>query len=319
MSRFLLTLSGSALTWAMQDVCRSLLAATLLFAPCTAPTSATGSTDSAAVRVVLHLDRSSPYDLELGGDLAGLPPETTRYVTRDQLLALPQETYTVTGDPNFAGPTRISGVALEKLIRFLGAAPNSDLIVAMSDDRYHGHYPRAYMEAHHPLLVLSIDGKPPASWPKNAEGHGSGMGPYMISHPNFTPSFKVLSHDDEPQIPWGVVRIEFRNERVVLESIAPHGLRADDPAVQSGYRIAQQNCFRCHNMGSNGGQKAGHPWMVLSIWATASPGYFAAYVRDPRSKNPHTQMSGNPEYDDATLHALTDYFRTFSDNTEQKE
>ena len=306
----------------MPSLCRSLLAATLFLAPCIAPNSTahTGFTNSPAAHVAFHVNRSSPSDLELGGNLAGLPPETTRYVTRDQLLALPQETYTVTGDPNFAGPTQISGVALEELFHYLGAAPDSDLIVAMSDDQYHAHYPRAYMEAHHPLLVLTIDGKAPAGWPKDAEGHGSGMGPYMISHPNFTPSFRVLSHDDEAQIPWGVVRVEFRNEKAVFGSIAPRGPHADDPAVQSGYRIAQQNCLRCHNMGPNGGQKAGRPWMVLSAWATASPDYFNAYVRDPRSKNTHAQMPGNPGYDDATLHALADYFRTFSSGVaEEKE
>jgi len=44
----------------------------------------------------------------------------------------------------------------------------------------------------------------------------------MISHPAFAPSFKVLSHTDEPQIPWGVVRIEFPDEKSVFGAIAPH-------------------------------------------------------------------------------------------------
>jgi mono/diheme cytochrome c family protein len=306
----------------MLPLCRRLLAATLFFAPCIAPNSTahTGSTNSPTASVPLHVERSEPYDLEVGGNLTGLPVGTTRYVTRDQLLALPQQTYTVSGDPNFAGPTQISGVALEELLRYLGATPNSDLIVAMSDDHYHAHYPRAYMEAHHPLLVLTIDGKPPSNWPKDAEGHGSGMGPYIISHPNFRSSFRVLAHDDEAQIPWGVVRIEFRSERAVFGSIAPQGPHAADPAVQAGYRIAQQNCLRCHNMGPNGGQKAGHPWMMLSAWAAASPDFFAAYIRDPRRKNPNALMPGNPGYDDATLHALADYFRTFSSGSaDQKE
>jgi cytochrome c1 len=35
-------------------------------------------------------------------------------------------------------------------------------------------------------------------------------------------------------------------------------------------------------------------------------------VRNPQSKNPHAQMPGNPRYDDATLQALTAYFRTFT-------
>jgi mono/diheme cytochrome c family protein len=306
----------------MQRLCQSLLAAAFLFAPCIAQNSNRnpGSPNSVVPPGPLHGDRSSPSDLEVGGNLAGLPPGTSRYITRDQLLALPQQTYTVTGDPNFAGATRIRGVLLEELVRHLGAVKGSDLVIALSRDQYRAHYPRAYMEAHHPLLVLTVNGRPPADWPKDREGHGSDMGPYMVSHPDFTPSFRVLAHDDEAQIPWGVVRIEFRDEMAVFGSIAPRGPHAADPAVQSGYRIAQQNCFRCHNMGLNGGQKAGHPWIVLSAWATASPEYFAAYVRDPQSKNPQAQMPGNPGYNDATLRALADYFRTFSsENATQEE
>ena len=62
-------------------------------------------------------------------------------------------------------------------------------------------------------------------------------------------------------------------------------------------------------MGSEGGQKSGVPWEVLSALAITSAEYFAAYVR---TKDPHTQMPGNPGYDDATLRALTAYFQTFS-------
>ena len=82
--------------------------------------------------------------------------------------------------------------------------------------------------------------------------------------------------------------------------------------MQAGYRIAQQNCFRCHNIGGEGGHKARRPWLVLSSWAATSPEYFAAYVRNPKSQNPNAQMYANPSYDDATLRALTAYFRTFS-------
>jgi cytochrome c1 len=65
-------------------------------------------------------------------------------------------------------------------------------------------------------------------------------------------------------------------------------------------------------MGPEGGQKSGVSWEVLSALATASPEYFAAYVRNPQAKDPHTQMPGNPAYDDKTLSALTAYFQTFS-------
>jgi mono/diheme cytochrome c family protein len=275
--------------------------------------------DATAIPVVrsvpvtkLRAARQSRSDLEVGGELAGLPRGATRYIAREDLLELPQVTYTVTDDSNFTGPTRISGVLLEELTQSLGGAPQSDMVVAICDDKYRANYPRDYVSAHHPLLVLTINGQPPSRWPKDSEGHGYDMGPYMISHPKFTPSFKILSHTDEPQIPWGVVRIELRNETAVLRAIAPRGDRAATPLVQSGYRIAQQNCFRCHNMGREGGQKSGVPWLVLSAWAASSREYFDAYVRDPTAKNPHAQMPGNAGYDNATIVALIAYFQTFS-------
>jgi mono/diheme cytochrome c family protein len=268
--------------------------------------------NSAALRPALRLKRSSSSDLEVGGEIAGVPSGTARYLAREDLLALPQLTYTVTDDPNFSGPTQVSGVLLEELVRYLGAAPESSLVVAICRDRYRADYPRAYIAAHHPLLVLTINGKPPASWPKDAEGHGTDMGPYMITHSRFTPSFKVLSHEDEAQIPWGVVRLEIRDEKVVFGAIAPPGLDAGDPAVRAGYRIAQQNCFRCHNMGNEGGRKSGYPWPVLSAFATVTPEDFVAYVHNPQAKNPQAQMPANPEYDHATMMALLAYFQSFS-------
>lgn len=268
--------------------------------------------------LTLHATRTSLLDLEVGGELAGSPLSSTRYITRDDLLALPQTTFVVKNDANFTGPTEVSGVLLEELIRKLGAVPKSDMVVAICDDQYRANYPQAYIAAHQPLLVLRVNGQPPAAWPKDAEGHGQFMGPYMISHRKFLPSFKASAYGDEAQIPWGVVRLEFRDESAVFDAIKPRGPGADDEAVQHGYWIARQNCFRCHNNGNEGGTKAGRPWLVLSAWATASPDYFAAYVRIPQAKNGHAQMPGNPEYNDKIIAALTAYFQTFSVPAQQK-
>ena len=298
----------------MRLLCSGLLAAILLTSIIALyPAGNSRSTNFAS----LQSKRISPSDLELGGAIAGLSPGTTRYVARDALLALPQASYTVTGDPNFTGPTQVSGVLLEDLFRHLGAA-SADLMVAICADLYRANYSRTYLAAHHPLLALTVNGKPPADWPKDAEGHGSEMGPYLISHPDFTPTFRILSHEEEPQIPWRVVRIEFRDEKTVFGAIAPRGPHATEPAVQAGYRIAQQNCFRCHNMGREGGRKSGRPWLVLSAWATASPEYFAAYVHNPQAQNTHAQMPGNPGYDDTTIGALIAYFQTFSPQGKEK-
>jgi mono/diheme cytochrome c family protein len=268
--------------------------------------------DSASgVRLILQKSRSSPMDLEVSGDLAGLPAGSVRYLSRAALLRLPQISATVTGDANFRGATSISGVSLEELAEALSTRPQSDLVVAVCDDKYRTNYSREYIASHHPILVLEINGKPPDDWPTAPEGNNLSMGPYLISHAEFTPGFKILSHSDEPQIPWGVVRLEFRNQAEVFGAIAPRGSHAKDGNVQAGYRIAEQNCFRCHNMGEEGGEKAGRSWLVLATWATASLEYFSAYIRDPKSKNPKSQMPGFPDYDAATLDALTAYFRTF--------
>jgi len=255
-------------------------------------------------------ERSSPLDLELGGDLKGLSPGATRFVTRQDLLALPQVSFTATNDEKFTGPTRVSGVLLEELVRALGGTPTSEMLVAICSDGYRANFTSSYTAAHHPLLVLEIEGKAPPDWPKDAE-HGTNLGPYTVAFLNFVPRFKLA---DEPQIPWGVVRLDLRDEQAVFGAIVPRGPHANDPAVQAGYQIAKQNCFRCHNAGPEGGQKSGRPWLVLSAWAAASPDFFTAYVRDPKTKNPHSAMPGNPNYDDTTMSALIAYFRTFSES-----
>lgn len=258
--------------------------------------------------------RTSSSDLELDGDIPGATREqSTRYITREQLLALPQVSYTVTNDANFRGPTQISGVALDELVQALTADSSAELVVAICRDEYRAHYPLAYVAAHHPVLVLKINGRDPADWPKFPEG-GPDMGPYLISSPDFKPSFKILSHEDEPQIPWGMVRLELRTESAIFHAIEPRMRGAASREVQDGYGIAQQNCFRCHNSGDDGGKKAQRPWTVLATWAAASPEYFQAYIHEPKSKNPKAEMPAFPKYDETTLRALTKYFQTFSDD-----
>lgn len=260
----------------------------------------------------LHMTRQASSDLEVSGELASLPKGAPGYVALKDLLELPQVSYTVPADPNFAKRTTISGVPLDELLRLLSATAATDMILAVCDDKYQAAYPHAYVAAHHPLLVLKVDGKLPPGWPKDPDAQSFSMGPYMISQPTFKPSFKILAHSDAAQIPWGVVRLEFLDERAVFKAISPQGPHAQDAAVQAGYRIAQQNCYRCHNMGREGGQKAGRSWAVLGALAFASPDYFAAYVREPKKKNPRAEMPGNPSYDQETIEALRAYFQTFA-------
>ncbi len=259
----------------------------------------------------LRETRSSALDLEVGGELAGLPVGAVRYLTRDELKAMPQVSYRVTDDANFDGAVQVSGVELEVLAHALGAGGEKAVIVAVCGDLYRAHYTRAYVETHRPVLVLEINGKAPEGWPKRKGSTGLGLGPYLISHRQFTPSFKILGNEEEAQIPWGVVRLEFRNEETVFAGITPRGASASDPAVQAGYQIARQNCLRCHGPASYGRLKGQLNWAGIAFFVDASPKDFAAYVRNPKTVVKTAEMPGNPGYDDATVEALIAYFRTF--------
>jgi hypothetical protein len=270
-----------------------IVAGTLLLSAQTAPHSP-----------LLHAARQAPADLEVGGAISG----AGQFISYQDLLQLPQVTFMTSNDSNFPTPAQVSGVALDQVRRLLGA--DVDMVVAICKDGYRSNYPASYVAAHHPVLVLTVNGKSQQSWPK-AE-NGAELGPYVIANPSFTPSFKVLSHSDEAQIPFQVVRLDFRNEREVFGAIAPYGNFAPGSPVMDGYRIAQQNCYRCHNMGAEGGHMASLAWPVLAAMAKGSPEFFANYVRNPQALNPHSKMAASPGYDDQTIAALRAYFVTFA-------
>jgi len=112
----------------------------------------------------------------VSGALAGLPPDSTRYITHDELMAMPLVTFTASGDTNFAGPTKITGVKLEELARALGASPASDMVVAICDDEYRANYPQAYLAAHHPCWFWKwTANRPPDGQriPRNTSRYGT--------------------------------------------------------------------------------------------------------------------------------------------------
>jgi mono/diheme cytochrome c family protein len=262
-----------------------------------------------ALSTKLHAARTSPSDLALSGDLAGVPRGETRYLARDDLVGISQPMTISPDDGNFKEAAKVRAIPLEDLTRALGV-PTTDMLIADCKDKYQSHYIRRYLIDHHPVLVTALNGAP------LKESTVDDYGPYMIAHMNFNPAFKILAHEDEPQIPWGVVHLAFRDEATVLGAIAPRGAHAGDAALQDGFKIAQQNCFRCHNNGAEGGLKSGVTWTALAALAAYSPDFFKVYVRDPKSKNPNTRMAANAEYDSTTMAALIAYFRTFTPATQ---
>ena len=98
------------------------------------------------MRHLLELKRSSPSDLEIVGMVPGLAPGTSRYISYESLLTLPQVTVTVTGDDNFSElhheKIKVTGVYLDVLTRYLGVLPASDLVSALCSDGYRTNYSR---------------------------------------------------------------------------------------------------------------------------------------------------------------------------------
>ena len=257
--------------------------------------------------IPLHTERSSPGDLEIGGELAGFPRGATRYLRYDDLLKLPQQTYTITDD-NFRAPTQITGVSLEDLAAMLGE--HVDMIVAICYDSYRSNYSPDYLAAHNPILVTRVNGKTRDQWPKAP--NGDLLTPYVISHPEFKPSFKVLAHDDEAQIPYGVTRLEFRKGAMVFASIQPAEKYRSNKQVMDGYIIASEDCFRCHNSGAEGGTMGGRDWAQMAETAQKDPQKFRTIIHSPQTLRPGARMPAQPTYDAATLDALVAYFRTFA-------
>ena len=255
--------------------------------------------------LTLMNQRSSPEDLEIAGDVPGLSAGGRGFVSYAALSGLPQVSATVRNDENFSGPVHLTGVSLDTLLTALGAGRGDQLIAAVSTDGYEGHYTAGYRAAHHPFLVLRIDGKEPAQWRPGPDGEK--YTPYVISNPDFKPAFHVLAHKDMAQIPYGVTELKLYPEKATLAALEPHG---GGTAAIEGYRIAVQNCLRCHRAGTIGGTKSPFAWPQIELIAKGKPGAFGRYVVRPQAVNPEAEMPPNPEYDAATIAALTAYFRS---------
>jgi hypothetical protein len=277
---------------------------------------ATQGDETAPRKLSLHDSRTSPTDLQFSGDVPGTIDYAGRYVAYSELLKLPQVTFTVTDDLNFPGKAEIKGVYLNELLSTLGIPNANTLIGAYSDDGYEGHYPVEYRAAHHPILVLQVNGKE-LQLAKRSSSDGI-YGPYLVSHPSFISRYRTLAHSEEAQIPNGVLELRFLREDEVFHAIEPRGNFADSSPQMQGYLIAQQNCFRCHNAGAYGGRKAGISWSVLGKIATTKPDFFKRYIKDPESESAYAEMPGFPEYDDTTLAALAAYFQVMPAKAAEK-
>lgn len=261
----------------------------------------------------LQTERHSNNDLEIRGVVEGAPENQSRFASKQFLASMPSVQTKVKPDEDFTGipetGVQVTGVDLDVLSQKLGAASDTT-IVAICEDGYASPLPSEYRRAHHPILVTAIDGFSPEDWAK--KNHRSSPGPYFVAYRDFVPSFKVLAHDDRRQVPTQVIRLEYTTAEKFFEPIKPQGTYTSDSPVMQGYRIAQQNCLRCHASGESGGRKSQKSWQSIGYMAKTEPDAFAAWVHNPQAVVPQAEMPANLEYDRATLTALTKYFATFA-------
>ena len=260
-------------------------------------------------RLVLHESRAAG-DLEILKSDGG-PAIAIGYLNREELGRLPQVSAAVADDQDIPRVLHIQGVELDAVSRALHVGEWADMVDALCTDGYRSYYPKEMVATHRPILVTRIDGLSPRQWA--AKNKQEDPGPYLILYRQFRPAWKVLAHEDKPQLPTNVVALEFEKQSAVFGRIAPRGAEAKRAEVSAGFRIAQQNCIRCHAEGATGGTKSSKTWDELGRDAHERPEWFAKVVRDPKSVNPNATMPGNPEYDAATLSALRSYFETFAE------
>lgn len=257
-------------------------------------------------RLPLQTQRSSPQDLEITGDLPGVAAGQSRFVRYADLTALPQVSYTVKDDPDFDQPVQLSGVSLDALLSALGLpAGKKQLVAAIGADGYEGHYSVEHRAQHHPFLVLKMGGKEPSQWARGPNGEV--FSPYFVTYPQFKPLFHIMAQPDAAQLPTGVSRIVLYDEAQVLASLKPP---AKAPAsAQQAPRIIAVNCLRCHSTGKIGGTKSPFGWPQMALIAQGNPSAFGKYLVQPNRVNPEATMPPNPEFDAATVAALTAYFK----------
>jgi hypothetical protein len=249
--------------------------------------------------------RTSPSDLEVSGSFPG--GRTNGFLTRTQLLALPQSWSTNAQDLALKTRAVYRGVALTDLRAALQVDPASDILFAVCTDGYSASFPADYLAAFRSLLILEINGKGPDTWGKS---HLTGleMAPFYVNAGEFKPRPEetVLGNVEAVHFPYGVVRIEFRAASRTLDRLRLRPGASE--AARNGEKLVLRDCLSCHGHEDFGGLRSGRPWLLLKTWSS-NTNYFRRYVVNPQSVQPASRMPAFKAYNAATLDALQAYFR----------
>ena len=212
--RSLLVLAGLLIRWA---VARSFVVVAMLASNLNAASLQSSET------------RQNPLDLQVFTlDSQGIRTKTV-YYSYDQLLTLPTVTVKTERDPNTNTPATYTGVYISDLFEAFGADASFDVIGANSVGYYNKqYYDRDYLARHRPILLLKLDGKPPADWPTTE--HESWLGPYCVVHESFSPAETIYGYVEQPRSVCKVVSLELTSFTQSLGRLTPKE-GGNDPEV----------------------------------------------------------------------------------------
>jgi mono/diheme cytochrome c family protein len=255
----------------------------------------------------LSKTRQAPTDLEISGlaETSGRPV----FISHAELMKLDAISLTVKQDAELKRDAQYVGLPFATLLKSLPVRKGADTVFAYAHDAYMGYFTPDYIERHQPFLALMLDGKPPEQWPPS--GYNTPLGPYMVSHPDFKPADSVVGQPESPQIPFGVVRLQFATAAATVDRLKVNAALTND-VMAAGQKLALRNCLACHHHDDFGGTKAQRPWIILATWAKADAGYFRRYVRNPQGVNPASKMPGFKDWSDETIEAVRSYFAAFT-------
>ena len=178
---------------------------------------------SKSFRPELHARREAVSDLEVTGLLKGLPAGRSRFVSQAYIEGLPHVAVTMKHNADFpdAPPQGIPvrGIYLDVLAKALGVSRDRLAIEAICDDGYAATYPPEYMRHHRPIFVTTMEDLSLHDWAIKHNAYDAA--PYLIGFEDFKPAFQVLSHEDRPAEPSGILKLGFFPETRMYEGIIP--------------------------------------------------------------------------------------------------
>ena len=110
-----------AMRWPRNFACECAIFMLAAAAIC-AVYAASMQADARSLATKLHVSRTSPSDLEVSGDIAGVASGETRFLTREDLLVVSQAMTIRPGDGNYTVPAQVKAVPLEDLTSDAGRA-----------------------------------------------------------------------------------------------------------------------------------------------------------------------------------------------------